>query len=185
MRRPFVSIPSAKASSSLCAALAVLVLTGCPMPQTAGAKLQDSAQELVINARFGRMEMAIEHIAPKEREAWSNTHKGWGERIRIADAELAGIKVKETETEADVLVKIAWYRADEQELRVTTLKQSWKDVNGDFMLVGERWLEGDVGLLGEKPPRMPVSNAPPAPTQFPTIRIGGDDNGAIYRSAPN
>ena len=168
------------------AAIAISCLTvGCPIPPSGAAKAQDAAQELNLNARFGRMEMAVDHVAAKQRETWMQTHKLWGGKIRVADFEMAGIKTPK-EGEAEVIVRIAWYRSDEQELRSTTLKQKWADVNGEFMLVGESRLDGDVGLLGEKAdkPKPADPNAPPhEPARFPTIRIGGgdDDNGATYR----
>lgn len=169
-------------ASSVFSPLVVLAfpfaLAACPVAPSPQAKLQEAASEMNVNARFGRMEMAVERIAPKEREEWAKHHKGWGGKIRIADSELSGSHMT-AEGEADVTVKVAWYRVEDQELRVTTLKQKWKDVNGDWKLVAEGWVEGDVGLLGEAPPPMPAApgtNAPPSRAQFPTIRIGGEED---------
>jgi hypothetical protein len=73
--------------------------------------------------------------------------------------------------EVEVLVHVAWYTLSQQELRSTTLKQSWKDKSG-WMLVAEERVEGDYGLLGE-----PVVVAAPdverPPAQFPTVRLRG------------
>jgi hypothetical protein len=168
--------------------LALLLCAGCPVAPTVGAKTQEVAAELNMNARFGRMEMAVEQIAPKEREAWAESHRGWGGKIRIADAEVAGVhlsKDKGKEDEAEVLVKVAWYRIEENELHVTTLKQRFKDVNGAMMLVEEKRVEGDLGLFGEKidpTSAGPDAQQPARPTRFPTVRIGGGDDGAVYRT---
>jgi len=153
-------------------AFAVLSLPACPAPQTAGARMQEEASELNTNTRFGRMELAMERVAPSEREEFLQHRRFWGGAVRIADYELVGAKLTADE-DADVTIRVAWYRADEQELRSTTVRQRWHDHKGDWLLVGESRLEGAPGLLGEQV----VSDAPPAPrvhSQFPTIRIGGD-----------
>jgi hypothetical protein len=166
------------------AATAALLCAGCPVPPTVGAKTQEAAQDLNMNARFGRMEFAAEQIAPKEREAWMESHRQWGGQIRIADTELAGVKLKKggKDDEAEVLVKVAWYRPDENELHVTTLRQLFRDVNGEMKLVAETRADGDLGLLGEHIQAPAEPPGPPRPTRFPTIRIGGGDDGAVYRT---
>lgn len=140
------------------------------------AKAQDVAQELNMNTRFGRMEMAIERVAAKEREEWMKRHKAWGGKIRIADTEMAGVRLP-TESEAEVSVRVAWYRSDEQELRSTLVKQKFKDVDGSWQLVGETRTEGDFGLLGEPVPKEPppAEGAPPKRAHFPVVRIGAED----------
>ncbi len=158
-----------------------LFLVACGAAPSATAKLQESAQEMNVNTRFGRMEMAVEKVAIKEREEWARRHKAWGGKIRIADTEMAGTRLV-SETEAEVNVKVAWYRPDEQELRVTTIKQKWKDVNGEWKLVGEVRMDGDPGLIGDAP-TLPAdgsgagapAGAPAKRKVFPTIRIGGND----------
>lgn len=170
------------------AALVLLPLaTGCPMTPTVGGKTQEVAQDLNMNARFGRMEVAVEAIAPKERAAWNESHRGWGGKIRIADSELGGVKVlkpKDKDEEAEVIVHVAWYRIEENELHTTTLRQRYKDINGDMKLVEEKRVDGDLGLLGENvQPSAAPSDAAPRPKSFPTVRIGGGDDGAVYRTS--
>ncbi len=147
-----------------------LAASACATQANSRVKLQETAQELNVNARFGRTEMALESVAANEREAFATRHKSWGGRIRLADTEMAGL-VPKSDTEATVLVRVAWYRPEEQELRQTTVKQSWKVLKGSWQLAGEERADGDVGLLGEavvvERPIMPRENA-----QFPTVRIG-------------
>jgi hypothetical protein len=147
---------------------------GCAAPPTALARAQEAAQELNLDARFGRNELAMEHVAPAERDDFALHHQGWGTRVRVADLELAGMKAHGNQ-DVDVIVRVAWYRPEQQELRVTTLKQRWHDKDG-WHLVGEERLDGDVGLIGEPV----VYAAPPAqpPARFPTIRLGGTDPAA-------
>lgn len=125
--------------------------------------------ELNLNTRFGRMEIAAEQVSPPARDQFFQTRRAWGGPIRIADYELAGLKMQGDE-KAEVYVKIAWYRVAEGDLRTSTLKQKWQAFKGDWKLVEEARLDGDVGLLGEAvPDPMPSF---PRRQQFPTIRLG-------------
>lgn len=147
-----------------------LALLGCPaMQQTPGVKAQEAANELNVNTRFGRMELAAEKVAPKARDAFFQARKGWGGRLRVADVELAGLKLK-NESDAEVFVKVAWYVVDEGDLHVTTVRQSWHDFKGDWKLVEEVRTDGEVGLLGETIER--VAPKGPRNVQFPTVRLG-------------
>lgn len=151
--------------------LSVLLL-GCPVAhQSAGARAQNAASELNVNARFGRLEMAGEHVAPKAREQFFERRKAWGGLVRVADYEMAGMKLAKGDQDAEMFVKIAWYRVDEGDLRTTTLRQKWHDFSGAWKLVEETRIDGDVGLLGEPIVRVPAP-AGPRHAQFPTIRLG-------------
>ena len=151
--------------------LLFLGFTACLNQARGAAAVQESATELNLNTRFGRMEMALERVAAKEREEFIRVHKGWGGRVRIADCELAGLRMT-TKEEAEVSVRVAWYSPDEQELRQTTLRQTWHDHKGDWLLEKETRIDGDVGLMGEK--IVPVAAPHRENTQFPTVRLGDD-----------
>jgi hypothetical protein len=153
-------------------ALAPLVLAGCPMPPSAGARMQEAAMELNTNTRFGRMELAVEHVAPTEREEFIAHRRGWGSRIHLADYEMVGARMGKNDEDAEVSVKYAWYRPDEGDLRTTIVRQKWHDHKGDWQLVGEARVEGDLGLFGEPIP--PPAVAPRGNVQFPTVRLGND-----------
>ncbi len=154
---------------------AVSALSGCGLVgQSKPAMAQEAALELNLNARFGRMEMAAERVSPKAREQFFDRRRAWGGSVRIADYDMTGLKMK-GEDDAETFVKIAWYRANEGDLRVTTLKQKWhSDAKGDWKLTEEQRLEGDLGLLGEPPvPVVVVADAAPKRSQFPTIYLNG------------
>ncbi len=164
------SLASTAAAIALLASLAV----GCGLAgQSKPAKAQEAALELNLNARFGRMEMAAEHISPKARDAFFERRKAWGGSVRVADYDLTGLKII-GEDDAESYVKIAWYRANEGDLRVTTVKQKWhSDAKGDWKLTEEQRVDGDVGLLGEPPvARTTAAAAAPKRSQFPTIYLG-------------
>jgi hypothetical protein len=151
----------------------LIALTGCPLGHQSGAaRAQEAANELNVNTRFGRMELAAERVAPKAREAFFERRRTWGHRIRLADYEMAGMKMK-GEEDAEMYVRIAWYRVDEGDLHVTTLRQKWHDFKGDWRLVEEARSDGDVGLVGEPIVAVPPP-AGPRNVQFPTIRLGGE-----------
>lgn len=135
--------------------------------------MQEAASELNVNARFGRMEMAAEHVAPTAREQFFERRKAWGNRIRVADYEVTGMRMQKGEEDAEMLVRIAWYRVDEGDLRQTTLKQKWHDYKGSWKLTEEARIDGDVGLLGEHVQQVAPAVAGPRHAQFPTIRLGG------------
>jgi hypothetical protein len=158
--------------SVLALAVTSLALAGCPLGgQSKPARAQEAAQELNLNARFGRMELAAEHVAPKARAQFFDRRKTWGGAIRVADWELAGLKMV-GDAEAETMVRIAWYRVNEGDLHVTTLKQKWHDFKGDWKLTEESRLDGEAGLLGEPAPPPAAPSGPAKRTQFPTIRLG-------------
>jgi hypothetical protein len=165
------SLATAAAATALLASLAV----GCGLAgQSKPAKAQEAALELNLNARFGRMEMAAEHISPKARDGFFERRRAWGGSVRVADYDLTGLKII-GEDDAESYVKIAWYRANEGDLRVTTVKQKWhSDAKGDWKLTEEQRVDGDVGLLGEPPaaPTAAAAGAAPRRSQFPTIYLG-------------
>ena len=145
---------------------------GC-LGQTGGASAQTIATNFTNNLRFGRMELAAESIAPGEKNqtAFVEHHKSWGNRIRVADAELIGIKMIKKDEEADVSVRVSWFRLDEEELKLTTIKQKWTSKYGGWLLASETRADGDVGLLGEKV-EQPDDVPPRENVHFPTIHIG-------------
>jgi hypothetical protein len=157
----------------------LVFLAGCAVvaPMSASARAQETATELNTNSRFGRMELATEHVDPAQREAFLGRHKTWGNAIRVADYEMAGFKMK-GDNDAETLVRVSWYRVENGDLKNTLIKQSWKQVKGDWRLVEEVRADGDAGLIGDPAPPAPADAAPAAPAKkhFPTIRLGSTEN---------
>jgi len=153
------------------ALVALPLLTACVGASTPGARAQEAASELNVNARFGRMEMAAEHVAPAQREAFLARRRTWGGTVRVADYELAGVRMR-GKADAESFVRVAWYRIDQGDLRTTMLKQTWHDFKGSWQLVGEDRSDGDVGLFGEPTPD--AEPARPKNARFPTIRLGSE-----------
>ena len=105
---------------------------------------------------------------PRARRSSRGARRG-ARSIRVADYELAGLKMN-GEADAETFVKVAWYRVDQGDLRVTTLKQKWHDFKGAWQLVDESRAGGDLGLIGDPAPSEPAKA--PKNAQFPTIRLG-------------
>jgi hypothetical protein len=149
------------------------ILVACAAPTTGLAAAQQTAQAFNMDARFGRNELVLDQIAPAARDDFSQRHRDWGTAIRVADVELAGMKAR-GDKEVEILVRVAWYRPEQQELRSTTLQQAWRSKLDGWELVGEKRVEGDVGLLGEQVVFQAPSE-PARPSQFPTIRLRGGE----------
>ncbi|HVH43725.1 MAG TPA: hypothetical protein VM925_15330 [Labilithrix sp.] len=164
-----------RASFGVALVLSSTVLLGCPVGhQSPPARAQEAATELNLNTRFGRMELASERVAPAAREAFLARRRAWGANVRVADYELAGFHMKGN-ADAEMLVKVAWYRMDQGDLRTTLLKQKWHDFKGEWKLVDENRADGDLGLMGEAlPAPESAGKGNGRNAQFPTIRLGQD-----------
>ena len=147
-------------------------LAACSAPFTGLAKAQETAQTFNLDSRFGRTEMVLDQVAPAAREEFSLHHRAWGGGIHVADVELGAMKVRD-DKDVDFTVHVSWYRPEQQELHSTTLKQTWHPKLDSWQLVGEKRIDGDIGLLGEAVV-MQAPAGPKPPSQFPTIRLEGD-----------
>jgi hypothetical protein len=151
----------------LAAAALAPLLTACPMPLSNAARMQEAASDFNTNVRFGRMSLAVEKVAPKEREEFLAHRRGWGETLQLADYELLSAKMVK-DGEAEVVVKYDWYVVTAGDLHTTTIRQTWGDHLGTWLLEREERDAGAMGLFGE-----PTSEpARPRTTQFPTVRLG-------------
>src|SRR5580700_2648779 len=106
-----------RAAFAIAAAISLSTLVGCPMPPSNAARMQQAASDFNTDVRFGRNELAVERVAPLEREDFLKRRKGWGKTITLADYELVGAKLVD-EDHAEVSIKYDWYHSDENELHV-------------------------------------------------------------------
>jgi hypothetical protein len=152
--------------------LSVLATSACMMPPQGAALMQQTAQEFNFDLRFGRMELAVEQVAPKYESEFARKHRGWGNRIHVTDAESVGMRMRGQEN-CDVSVRVAWYRVEEGELHSTLLKQHWHLYQKGWLLDAEDRLDGDIGALGENVEVL-TPDTPTRSAQFPTVRLGTD-----------
>ena len=148
--------------------VATLALVGCPMPDTAAAHMQTTASDFNTDVRFGRLSLAVDKVAPKEREEFLARRKKWGGRVEIADYELISAKMVGNE-DAEVIVKYDWYELAVGDLHTSKLRQKWHSYKGAWLLDSETLDEGAPGLLGEQVAEEVVA---PKNAQFPSVRLG-------------
>jgi hypothetical protein len=140
-------------------AISMLALPAClPAPPPA-QRVSEVAREVNEAARFGRMELALEHTAAGTQRHFTKRRSEWGKAVRVLDFELSGLSMHDAEN-ATVMVDIQWMRVDEDSLRLTRVEQTWRGAIEDrgWTLVRERRVGGDLGLFGE-----PVARAAPGP----------------------
>jgi hypothetical protein len=153
-------------------ATTLATLTGCPMPPTNAARMQQAASDFNTDVRFGRNELAIERVNEGERADFLRRHKSWGKDVTLADYELVGAKMVDDD-HAEVSIKYDWYHVDQTELHATTVRQKWQTYHGDWRLTGEACIDGDEALFAVGTPRArPESPQPIRSVQFPTVRLG-------------
>jgi aspartate aminotransferase-like enzyme len=146
---------------------AALSLLGCMHALSPAQKMQDAANDLTTAVRFSRIDAALERVSIEGREDFIRKHAAWGSAIRVADCELAGLRMVDQEN-ATVTLTVSWQRIDESDLRGTQITQRWKSHTGKWLLESEERLAGDVGLLGES---TTVVRSAPTRTQFESITI--------------
>jgi hypothetical protein len=127
-----------------------LAAVGCIAPP-ASQRVADVAREVNLAARFGRMDLALEHTADGARRHFSAHRSEWGGPVRVLDLELSSLSMQDNEN-AVVLVDIQWSRPEENTLHLTRIEQTWRGGTEDrgWMLVRERRVSGDLGLFGER-----------------------------------
>jgi hypothetical protein len=150
--------------------VASVALAAC-MGQSRPARAQEAASDMNTHIRFGRVELAGEKVDTSYRNKFVERRRQWGQGIRLGDTEISAIRMV-GEDRAETNVSVSWYRVDEGELHSTKIKQIWKDFKGDWRLIEEERVDGDVGLLGEPVPERVRSKEAPKNAQFPTIRLG-------------
>lgn len=166
-------------------AVSLMAIAGCtslPGQFSKQARAQETALDTNMNARFGRMELAVENVAPNTRDKFMAHRRGWGSSIRVTDYDMVGLKMV-GEDDCETVVRVAWYRSADNDLRGTSLKQKWHEtIKGEWKMTDEVRIEGDVGLIGEATPA-PPADAPPAAaarrSQFPTVTLGTQNGGSI------
>lgn len=151
------------------ALFAATAAVACIANPTGPAALQATTQEFNLHTRFGRMEVAMSDVGDDYRDEFVRRHSLWHGMLHVTDAEVAGMKFKDDDN-ADVMVRIGWYRADVGDLNVTTIKQKWHRYKTSWRLDDEERLDGAIGILGEKVEVL-RPDGPPPNAQFPTVRL--------------
>lgn len=124
----------------------VLVLAGCIAPPGPVERLNNAAYELNSATRFGRMDVAVAHVAPAVQDDFLQRHGAWHRELRIVDVELSGLRLVTPET-AEVRLAVSWHRPADTIMRTSLIAQKWTRRDGDWMLAEELRVGGDDGLF--------------------------------------
>ena len=151
------------------AALAALGLGGCLLDQNSPSTLlRDQVYGLNDEVRFARLDLASERVAPSYRQTFLRSHARWGGEVRIAEQDMAHIRLAEDSDSATSVVTVSWYDLNTMTVRRTVIRQRWVRSGESFALAGETLLGGEEGLLD-----LPDDEEPPAEDR--ATSAGGED----------
>ena len=105
-----------------------------------------SAYDHNMAMRFGRMDVAMAHVASDAQASFIARHATWGRTIRIVDVELAGMRML-TSDSAEVQLTVNWHRVDESEVRSSAILQHWKQGKDNWELDEEIRVSGSPGIF--------------------------------------
>lgn len=122
--------------------------SGCAGGFAGRGRLDDAIAEYNQAARFGRADVAFEHVASDQRKSLAERHRAWGSTIQVLDVECTGVE-KMSDAEAVVVVSYGWSRLGDSALRTTVVRQTWRNSGGPWALVAEERASGDRGLFSD------------------------------------
>lgn len=137
-------------------------LSGCMMPPGPAERLTYAAHDMNAATRFGRLDVAMDHVAGHAREDFAKRHGSWGRTIRVLDVEMRGMRMITPET-AEVQVAVSWHDSRHMDIQVSYLAQKWTRKENDWALVEELRVGGAKGLF--TPSDDPFSSSDPAPLE--------------------
>lgn len=148
--------------------LLLLGVAACWTPASAQQRLSESANEMNSATRWGRMDVAIDLVGEKSREAFSKSHARWGRSLRIIDLEFDGLNLQKEGKEAEVIVSVSWQKLDDPDVRITSVAQHWAELRGKWALISEEEKGGDKGLLQDEEKAKAEDAPPPDRPRFET-----------------
>ena len=114
---------------------------------SAESRLRDAVVGINDEARWNRLDLATQRVAPGYRARYRATHHGWHRSFEIADSEIIHVQVGEERETATSFVTVRWYDYASMVLAETTIRQKWQKVRGGFILTEEEVSEGNPLLL--------------------------------------
>lgn len=130
----------------------VLPMVACVPPMSPAERLSFAAYDMNAATRFGRMDVAVAHVATSSQADFLRRHRSWGRDKRIVDVDVSGIRMI-TPTTAEVHLSVSWHHDDETIMRQSYLAQKWTSSKGDdWALSEEIRVSGDEGLFESEEP---------------------------------
>jgi hypothetical protein len=147
-------------------AASLLALSACVPPLTPMQRLTDSAYDLNLATRFGRMDIALPYVSAEAQPQFVRHHAAWGNSVRVVDLDLVGIRAMGEDAVVVDLV-VTWHPINDMMIRQSQISQRWKLERDDWRMVEEQRAGGDPGLFPgasaepAKQARLVPSAAPP------------------------
>ncbi len=121
-------------------AIWIVVLCACSVPK-AGETLPDSVRIYNDGVRWGRYEVAANHVPAAQRSQFVDEADARAKDLHITEYDVVRID-RRGEEEARVQVKLSWYRESEGTLRETQSMQTWERHGKQWVIVDESRLRG-------------------------------------------
>lgn len=113
-------------------------------------KLTNAAYDMSSATRFGRMDIAVEHVVSHAQEDFLARHRTWGRDIRIVDVELSGVRMITPETAA-VTLAVSWHGLSSTDIRTSFISQKWTSTGDGWRMASEGRNGGAPGLFAAAP----------------------------------
>lgn len=133
------------------ALMALFCLESCTLIQNLSPETRFNDQVFQLNdeARWGRMDLAVNHVHRDYRRRFAASRHRWGREVHIGDTEVTNMQLG-GENPVSTVVH-SWVDESAMELRSTTINQIWTSHFGPngpvYELVREEVIDGDDGLL--------------------------------------
>lgn len=126
----------------------LVAIAGCAGRQKDTENLSESIRSFNEGIRWQRFEVAAVSIPPRERSNFVEAMDERAEDLRITDYEIVRVD-RRTDKEAQVHVKVSWYRDTEGTLHETHAMQIWQRRGKAWLMVDQTRYRGDEmpGLL--------------------------------------
>lgn len=128
---------------ALCLPLAACTLANL----TPQARFQEAAYTLNDAARWGQVDLAIQHVSLKYQPLFAERHREWGETISIGEVEMLRMQIAEDRKSATTEISLSWYDTAGVTVRSSVVTQKWEAEKGKFRLVDEAIRRGDTRIF--------------------------------------
>jgi hypothetical protein len=102
----------------------------------------DAVRTYNDGVRWERFTAAATAVPPRERDAFLDEREELADDLRISDYEVVRVKDRGPD-EADVQVKLTWYRDSVGTVRETWARQRWERQGKSWRITAEERVRGD------------------------------------------
>lgn len=125
-----------------------LGLVGCTLANlTPQARFSEAAYTLNDAARWGQVDLAMQHVSPRYQERFTARHREWGEHVSIAEVDLVRLQVAPDRQSATSEISLSWFNDGGFMVKSSVVTQKWEAEHGKFKLVDEAIRRGDPSVF--------------------------------------